>query len=191
MPKFIKDRTILKIDVIKELLDNAEVQKGEDGDLIQTIYLGDIRSITPSGKIYYPFACSNVTPCPKCRGTGSVKNPNAKLRDWLKAHMDHAELLEKINQYPNWFDAPKHLRNKLHKRYKQLTQWQDLISCNECSGLGSLEARLDQDWHEQLDYELDKINAWSHGSDGDGCDIMISRMVDDVCEDIPEDELGQ
>jgi hypothetical protein len=56
-------------------------------------------------------------------------------------------------------------------------------TCPECDGLGSLEARLDRDWWKQLEIELDEINAWAHGSDGDGCDILISREATEVDDD--------
>ena len=56
-----------------------------------------------------------------------------------------------------------------------MKQWYQYTTCPECNGLGSLEARLDEDWWKQLESELETIGAWSHGSEGDGLDIMISR----------------
>ena len=55
-------------------------------------------------------------------------------------------------------------------------KYQPTITCPDCNGIGSLEARLDQDWWDKLESELDTIGAWNHGSEGDGCDVMISRQ---------------
>jgi hypothetical protein len=46
----------------------------------------------------------------------------------------------------------------------------------ECAGLGSLEARLDEDFWERMDAELETIEAYRDNSD-DGCDVMISRTA--------------
>jgi len=36
----------------------------------RSYYLGSILTLSPSGKVYTPWACSNLTPCPRCRGRG-------------------------------------------------------------------------------------------------------------------------
>jgi hypothetical protein len=143
MPPFKKGRTILNMKKVKQELDNAEIYEDEDGNKIQTIYLGSILNLTPSGKVYYPFAHSNVDKCPRCEGTGVIKNKNGKT-------------------------------------YKQEQQWTHWTPCTECARLGSLEARLDENWWKQLENELDTIDAFNHGSEGDGCDVMISRVVHDA-----------
>ena len=45
-----------------------------DGNLIASLFVGTVFSLTPSGKYYMPFACSNVELCPRCKGTGQTKN---------------------------------------------------------------------------------------------------------------------
>ncbi len=182
MPPFKKDRTILNMKEVKQELDNAEIYEDEDGNKIQTIYLGSILNLTPSGKVYYPFAHSNVDKCPRCEGTGTIKNKNGKKHNFKRANRKHIELLKKINEYNNWHEAPKSLKNKINKAYKQEQQWTPWTPCTECAGLESLEARLDEDWWKQLENELDTIDAFYHGSDGDGCDVMISRVVYDATE---------
>jgi len=56
---------LLCILVIGTKIDQEDVQEDPD-DLMncvqrRMIYLGTIMNMTPSGKVYYPFACSNVS----------------------------------------------------------------------------------------------------------------------------------
>jgi len=173
------DKRILDLKVIKQMLDDSEIYEDEDGNELQTIYLGSILSLTPSGKIYTPWASSNVDCCPRCEGTGHIKNPKARTKKYNSIQKQKRELLKNMKRqgydYPmNW---PKNALNKLHKLHKNSTRYMKFNDCQECHGHGSLEARLDQDWWEQLERELDAINAWNHGSEGDGCDILISRYM--------------
>ena len=48
----------------------ADSQMGEDP--WHCAFLGTVFALTPSGKYYMPWACSNVTPCPMCGGYGYV-----------------------------------------------------------------------------------------------------------------------
>ena len=40
----------------------------EDGAVL--CYVGTVFNMTPSGKYYLPWACSNVDPCTRCKGQG-------------------------------------------------------------------------------------------------------------------------
>lgn len=42
-------------------LEHDEPQEDEDGQKFRSLFLGTVMSLTPSGKYYLPFACSNVT----------------------------------------------------------------------------------------------------------------------------------
>ena len=42
--------------------------------MIASLFLGTVFSLSPSGKYYLPFACSNVDLCPRCHGTGHTTN---------------------------------------------------------------------------------------------------------------------
>ena len=174
---------ILNIDEIKKELDKAEPYEDIEnpGQFIQTIYLGSILSLTPSGKIYTPWANSNVDLCTRCKGEGKIKNKHGSIKK-----VDAID--RKIFQVARGWNKPyatltKHqqqLINKLRKIREHYDEWK---TCPECYGMGSLEARLDEDWWEQLESELEPIEAWYHGSEGDGCDIMISRVAADQTEE--------
>lgn len=49
---------------------HPEVFRDEDGQIIESTYLGSVLNHCPSGKYYLPFACSNVIVCPRCKGAG-------------------------------------------------------------------------------------------------------------------------
>jgi len=174
-------KQILDLVELQQQLDNSETYEDEEGNKIQTIYLGSILSLTPSGKIYYPFAHSNVDNCPKCKdGSGQIRNPHGKRKKYEKLEKKQKELIKQmVGTGIHFYNLSQKTQRKLIKVRKQLKWWNPWITCNECYGLGSLEARLDQDWWEELERELETINAWHHGSEGDGCDVMISRAVTD------------
>ena len=172
-------KQILDLVELQRQLDSSEIYEDEDGNKIQTIYLGSILNLTPSGKIYYPFAHSNVDCCPRCKGEGNIKNKHGKKKKfdklWKKEHEIIKSILKKYGFIAHWTEKQQ---KKIDKIRKQEEHWNPWITCNECYGLGSLEARLDQDWWEELEKELETINAWHHSSEGDGCDVMISKEVE-------------
>ena len=167
---------ILDINKVKQLLDNEDIYEDDDGNKLQTIYLGSILNLTPSGKMYMPFACSNLNPCTKCNGEGVIRNEHGKRKKYENTRKKRTQLLRT-------YKKTQHNKNKEKKLWKQENQWKQMKTCPECDGLGSLEARLDQDWWEQLEIELDEINAWAHESNDDGCDILISREATEVDDD--------
>ncbi len=155
---------ILDINRIRRQLDDADIYEDYDGNKIQTIYLGDIRNMTPSGKVYTPFAHSILEQCERCRGSGEIKNKHGKKKK-------HNKILRKFKlMWPTVENV-----ELVEKLIKQQQWWKPYKTCPECHGLRSLEARRDQDFWEQLQLELDEVDAWYHSSEGDGCDVMVSR----------------
>jgi hypothetical protein len=54
--------TGLNFEAIKAQLEEAEWEKCEEPDReVRRIFLGTVFALTPSGKYYMPWACSNVT----------------------------------------------------------------------------------------------------------------------------------
>jgi hypothetical protein len=181
VPDYRKNKDLKLLDLVKlqQQLDSSEIYEDEDGNKLQTVYLGDIRSITPSGKVYTPFAHSNVKPCERCKGEGTIKNKRGKKHNYKRAIKRDLQLTEQaINKHGCYMYWSTNALRKVEKYRKQQEHWQQYKTCVECGGLGSLEARLDQDFWEQLEMELDEIEAYSHGSESDGCDVMVSRSVD-------------
>ena len=167
---------ILDINKIKQLLDDADIYEDENENKFQTIYLGSILDLTPSGKFYTIFARSNLNPCTKCNGEGVIRNKHGKRKKYENTRKKRTQLLRT-------YKITQHNKNKEKKLWKQENQWKQTKTCPERDGLGSLEARLDRDWWEQLEIELNEINAWAHESNDDGCDILISREAIEVNDD--------
>ena len=57
-----------------------EVDYKDTSQEVRRVYLGDVFSLTPSGKMYTPFACSNVDACETCHGSGTVQPRRLKRR---------------------------------------------------------------------------------------------------------------
>ena len=47
--------------------------------------------------------------------------------------------------------------------------------CTPWSNITEEEIEKDEEWWEELEYALEKINTYAHISEGDGCDILVSR----------------
>ena len=58
---------------VQELPDTEQEESLEGDDiLVRAVYIGDALHIMPSGKLYTPYANSNVDPCDVCGGAGEV-----------------------------------------------------------------------------------------------------------------------
>lgn len=53
--------TIFYSDRMKATFEEEEEQEDWDGNIVKRTYLGTVFDLTPSGKYYMPFVCSNVT----------------------------------------------------------------------------------------------------------------------------------
>ena len=51
---------------------NAEWHPIDEWTIERSAFLGTVFSLYPSGKYYTPFACSNIEPCTRCKGDGSI-----------------------------------------------------------------------------------------------------------------------
>ena len=169
---------ILNIDEVEKELNKAEPYEDIEnpGQFIQTIYLGSILSLTPSGKIYTPWANSNVDLCTRCKGKGKIKNKHKSTKkvDAIDRKIKRVAN-DWIKPYINLTKRQQQLIDKLRNIREHYDEWK---TCPECYGMGSLEARLDEDWWKQLESELEPIDAWYHISESDGCDILISRRIE-------------
>jgi hypothetical protein len=167
---------LLDMDIIKEQFDETEPYEDYDGNRIKTIYLMNALGC-PSHKYYMPWAHSNLENCPKCKGSGMILNKHRNAHKYIRAKHIQERLLSIASTYKKWDDVTLHIRQKIHKSYEQRVHWAKEITCDLCAGCGSLEARLDEDFWNQIDKELDEIGAWRHGSEGDGLDVMASMEV--------------
>jgi hypothetical protein len=170
---------------IKTLLEAADPEPvDEDPDQVQrTVYLGSVLNLTPSGKVYYPFACGNVVRCPFCSGTGNVDNPfmDEKLLEAASAERHEVTMAGiKDGLFCNW---PEDLQARA-KALDVIIEWaRPTIGCPHCHSQGSREAYEDEEYRDYIEDKADELGAFITGSDGDGCDILIAKV-----EPAPEKE---
>ena len=91
-------------------IEGAETFDDMEGNKVQSVFLGTVFDLMPSGKYYLPFACSNVEPCPRCKGTGkhSIYRQSCDLcqgmgsREVLEDELMN-EALERVAEGYGWF----------------------------------------------------------------------------------------
>jgi len=94
---------VFNLDRIKERLASDEaVEETVEGTTVRRLFIGSVFDLLPSGKVYTPYAHSNVT---------------------------------------------------------------------------EEEAELDQDWYEEAEAELQKIDACLENGEGDPCDLFVVQVV--------------
>jgi hypothetical protein len=205
------------LDAIRRELDREDWEDDPEnpGTQIRRLYLGSVFSLTPSGKMYAPFACSNLTPCPTCKGTGRIVPRRYKRRTQKKHIARHAYVQRRFDALyggePGVYahagasdegrggtpslGRPWHPTNKRAafafidrqpKRYR-MRGFLPGSSCTACNGYGSREAWLDELWQEAAE---EGIAQTPKGDEGDG--VFLSWEDGDAfaCEtrDAPEDE---
>ena len=179
-PVFRGDR-VFDLETIKRQLAGAEVQQRDDGEFEKAIYLGSVLNLTPSRKLYAPFACSNLAPCPWCHGRGQVPNPRRQVTRSKRAHRKASRLRTMaIRDYGFWCEGrwPDRIHQRLRRLDALVERYAAVLTCPLCHGLGSREAWFDQQWREQAERELRSIGAFLFNSEADPCDLMAGVMVD-------------
>lgn len=135
----------LKADPSK--IDDEHKYEGADpGEYRASVWLGSY-VITPSSKIYMPWALGNLTPCPTCRGT-SKRPPRNEIEELFVAELRRLSDEEKMDWpgeiTPAW-SAYIRRRNAVMDANDNGT-----LDCNECDGCGFHEARADQVWASEM-----------------------------------------
>lgn len=149
--------------------DRIKSMAAAEGD----VWLGTIFALTPSGKVYTPWAYSNVMGCRRCKGTGEVVNRKADPAVYAAADERNAELLaDLLANHGPWFAGawPKDKTEALEASRKLAEDNKPSLTCTWCQGLRSHEAAKDRDWWEAFE----KVVS-SHK-------LIVGRM-DGECED--------
>jgi hypothetical protein len=175
------------MDHLEELKAEGQVEDTEgtfvtlidDWTIQASLYLGTVFSLTPSGKYYMPFACSNVDPCPRCNGTGEQKNHKADSSIYASATKRRQNItkryLESHGPFPDWPDWAQRAAKDCDKAIEAN---RNPTTCVWCGGLGSREAYLDQVWHETLEDKASKYGIFVFSGEGDPCDLFIGMAED-------------
>lgn len=173
----------------------------ERGQQVRRVYLGTVFNLTPSGKYYLPFACSNADACHTCKGLGRVTNRRLKRRTLKKWASRHTAIMRRFDglyagdkeddrNVPSLGRAYRPQNKKAAfafidrqpKKYR-MRYLNVGTECTACAGQGSREAYLDELWNEAATEGLQSIGASLQSGDGDPCDLFAVEH-----RDAPEDE---
>lgn len=179
-PEEKKPTTGMLWDRIRASLDQQEWQYN-DGQWERQVFIGTVFSLYPSGKYYMPWACSNVDPCPNCRGRGFILGKHQTPRRMKKWQRDkegcHLKFQRHATIYighPERIDKCRHFR-----RLQRLTK---TVECTKCGGLGSEEAFQDQEFGEMLEAEAGERDLFVTSGEGDPCDLFVGECQDETPE---------
>lgn len=144
--KLTEEVAALKADPSK-IDDEHKYEGSEPGEYRASLHLGSY-VITPSSKVYMPWATGNLTPCPICRGTGKRLPRNEIERlyvaEWWRLNVGEEKMAWPGEITPAW-RAYIDRRNAVGDVNDNGT-----LGCNECDGCGFHEAHADQVWASEM-----------------------------------------
>lgn len=168
-----------KWDVIKARLEAQEPEEDDQNDdhLLKSLYLGSILHIAPSGQCRAPW--SSVAPCPFCGGSGNFPNVLHDPQSFGLAEKLRAKITVRNRDAGLHFDQWTQIdRNAAKCLDAELQCTRSSYTCAFCSGHGSRVAIEDQEFMEYLEKKAEEIGGFITGSDGDGCDVVIQKVVE-------------
>lgn len=143
--KLTEEVAALKADPSK-IDEEHEYESADPGEYRASVYLGSY-TISPSGKVYMPWALGNLTTCPTCRGTGK-RPPRNEIEELFVAELRRLSTEEKMDwpgeMTPAW-SAYIQRKNAVMDVNEDGT-----LDCNECDGCSFHEARADQVWATEM-----------------------------------------
>jgi len=155
----------LNLQAIRHKLDREEWEESFDSDDMECrrVYLGSIFSITPSGKVYAPFACSNVDSCSTCKGRGSVAHVRRRVQKRRASRVVRTKrIAEKCYRgtigADSWEIRKSHSRHAVWRRASAAHN-ASTSPCTACDSMGSREAAMDQAWNQAVEDALHTIGA--------------------------------
>ena len=167
-----------KWDAIKASLEAADAEEDDQNDdhLLKSVYLGSIIHIIPSRQCRAPW--SSVPACPFCGGSGNFSNVLHDPSTFRISEKQRADLtrrnLDKGCHFNEW---PKHEQVAARNLDAELDCTRAHYTCAFCSGRGSRVSIEDQEFMEYLEKKAEEIGGFITGSDGDGCDVVIAKVV--------------
>ena len=170
---------------IKQAIEKEDWEPdGEEAGYAETrrVFLGTIIAITPSGKFYVPFACSNVAgDCPVCKGAERAPEPRTgrrarkraerRMRDRSRRQVLLMKGYADMSSPKWWVGSPTSRRTDIARDRRIIERL-----CHTCGGMGSISAFRDLLWQEALVRDLARENLYL---DCDG-DAYFAVQVRDI-----------
>lgn len=171
----------LKADPSK--IDEEHEYEGADpGEYRASAYLGSY-VISPSSKVYMPWAHGNLTPCPTCRGTGKRPPRNEieelYVAEWRRLHGE--EKMDWPGEITPAWSAYINRRNAVVDVNDDGT-----LGCNECDVCGFHEARADQVWASEMAHLAEERGLTFNEEEGYYLVSLYFSVNDENEDDAPE-----
>ena len=142
--------------------------------IVREVYFGNVLDIYPSGKYYTPFARSNVEPCPKCHGEGTIKNIGYDAATYeATAALEQKYLRDMRRRGKHYNIMPKQWQREMDLIRQVIRMVEPKIECPCCYGVGSREAYEDQVFTRYFEEYLAERDIYITASDGNGCDMIV------------------
>lgn len=139
-------------------------------------YLGSVFSLTPSGKYYAPWATSNLSDCPRCKGKGTTRNTKGDPEEYARLSEKACTLrVATMQEYGAWCNGgwPKERIDEIEEIEKQEKAVKPERTCSWCGGMGSREAWLDSLWWEAVEEIAEDLGAAVTSGEGDPTDVFV------------------
>ena len=179
-----KQAKAIVLDNIEELHKQDVQDVPMDEGKCRMLFIGTVFRIMPSGKFYMPWACSNVEPCPRCKGGGTIPNKNHDAQKYEHAvELDRACRRMAMDKYGSWFEGkwPAEVKAECDRSGERVRLFQKDNTCSLCNGVGSREAYEDEMMQEWLHHYAQQEGCYVTSGEGDPCDLFL-------CESVEEEE---
>lgn len=163
------------------------------GTEVRQVYLGSVFALTPSGKFYTPFACSNVNPCETCKGTGKIRRLKRRVEKkraarQARTHHTAERQLRGFARRDEYGHVPTadRVASRVISAWRRAASLASGQSCPACNGVGSREAAQDEAWREAAEEALETIGCSLVSGEGDPCDLFAAEYRDAESDDESE-----
>lgn len=173
-------RRFIKAEILN-LQAKGDVSDNEEGEKVRSLYIGNVFQLMPSGKYYQPWARSNVTPCPRCKGKGIVSNKYSDPAVHAVVYEHESALrFHMVHTYGMWIEGQwdKDLTEFLKVLEQTTAKTQETVTCPHCEGVGFREALLDELWSETAERTAEKAGCYLFSGEGDPCDLFIGEKLE-------------
>ena len=141
---------------------------------VRRVWLGTIFGITPSCKMYVPFACSNVLgDCQACGGTGT-REPRTGKRIRARARARQHRFAQGTAKRGFMYSTAGRAYADRVRKMRHAAYSVSCLTCATCDGTGSASAARDERWNEALEEAASAIGAYVDRFD-DSISIAQSR----------------
>jgi len=157
------------------------IGQDEDRNPQVSAYVGNVCTITPSGKYYTAFAASNVDTCELCAGTGRIPNPNYDPDIFVMAEECQTDLsarLTKCRCNDEYVDLYTNLNIAFTAVVLAKRKTAKTMVCPHCGGHGSRDVYLDEVFWDGVDRLCAANNVIITNGEGSATDVFITRHVE-------------